>query len=292
MAEVKITGVHPLADLFPMMSDSELQVLAADIKANGQQEKGKVTPDGLLAEGRNRRAACKIAGIEFEYEVANGNVGDMIVSGNIMRRHLTKGQIAMLAVLAETGAVLPDSVSETQAGGGLGDRMDYDYQAQAHRRVESLVSAQVIKVASNIIRWAPDHARTILESGHGWKEAQEIAVERARDANSEARRREVLATEEPDLLAQVDEKGGITLDEAWRLRESRIRQERETQTRLTGYLVERVQPLLGKSDPTDLVTNYNSDFAARKIGVAEIDQAIEYLKAIRAEFKRQKKGEE
>jgi ParB-like chromosome segregation protein Spo0J len=56
--------VHPIADLFPMMTDEELANLAADIKANGLIHPLVVDKNGLLIDGRNRDKACQLAGIE------------------------------------------------------------------------------------------------------------------------------------------------------------------------------------------------------------------------------------
>ena len=85
-------SVHPAADLFPMLSDTELADLAKDIK-----EHGLVHPvvmfKGVLLDGRNRLAACKIAEVEptfIEYD------GDdpiaFVVSVNILRRQLNPSQ--------------------------------------------------------------------------------------------------------------------------------------------------------------------------------------------------------
>ena len=52
---------HPLAECFPMLSDSELQELADDIKANGLRQKIMMHESQIL-DGRNRYAACRIAG--------------------------------------------------------------------------------------------------------------------------------------------------------------------------------------------------------------------------------------
>ena len=92
---------HPVANLFPMMSDSELKELSNDIKANGQREP-IIEWNGQIVDGRNRLKACQMAGIipdtlrrpfEDEAEVAR-----YICSLNIHRRHLTTSQRAMIAV--------------------------------------------------------------------------------------------------------------------------------------------------------------------------------------------------
>jgi ParB-like chromosome segregation protein Spo0J len=51
---------HPLANLFPMMSDAELDLLADDIVAHGQAETIKLHR-GMVLDGRNRYTACRAA---------------------------------------------------------------------------------------------------------------------------------------------------------------------------------------------------------------------------------------
>jgi ParB-like chromosome segregation protein Spo0J len=57
--------VHPVADVFPMMSDAELRVLGEDIKANGLQTTIVFDGSRLLA-GRNRLEAMERAGVELK----------------------------------------------------------------------------------------------------------------------------------------------------------------------------------------------------------------------------------
>jgi hypothetical protein len=292
MAAIKIKQVHPLADLFPMLSKPELEALASDIKANGLRDPIKVTADGTLVEGRNRLAACKLVGVEPRFETVNGDAGDLIISANIFRRNMTKGQIAVLAVVAEQGIDLPGKASALSAKHpSRSARRNYDYVAQTHKRVANLVSNRVIGEAVDIVEWAPELAEGILESGSGWVEARETAAERKRAARSEESRRKILAEDSPDLLAQVDDEGGITFAEAWKIRDQRIADERATVTRLNNYLVMALRPLLDKTDAGIVETvDYYDPEVANEFGVAEIDEAIEYLRALRAEFKRQKKG--
>jgi hypothetical protein len=88
--------VHPIADLFPMMTDEELANLAADIKANGLIHPIVVDKDGLVIDGRNRARACEIAGIEPATVLFEGDdFRAYIVASNIARRHMSKGQQAM-----------------------------------------------------------------------------------------------------------------------------------------------------------------------------------------------------
>ena len=87
--------VHPAAEIFPMLSEEELTELAEDIKANGLLHP-LIVKDGVLVDGRNRREACRRAGVEPRVEELNGTDPiAYILATNVNRRHLTKGQRAM-----------------------------------------------------------------------------------------------------------------------------------------------------------------------------------------------------
>jgi hypothetical protein len=103
-------AVHPAADMFPMMSDAELDVLAADIKKNGLAHKVTLwgprcseienIKDFQLLDGRNRLEAMERAGIQvdldrhFEFYFTDMKIDpyEYVVSANIHRRHLTAEQ--------------------------------------------------------------------------------------------------------------------------------------------------------------------------------------------------------
>jgi ParB-like chromosome segregation protein Spo0J len=56
---------HPVTDLFPTLPDEELKDLAADIA-----ERGLLHP--IVLDGRNRYAACQLAGVERSSPVTTG----------------------------------------------------------------------------------------------------------------------------------------------------------------------------------------------------------------------------
>jgi hypothetical protein len=65
--------VHPCADVFPMMTDEELDKLAEDIKANGLKDPVDFVGDELV-DGRNRmeameRGACLISCRSSDYQM-------------------------------------------------------------------------------------------------------------------------------------------------------------------------------------------------------------------------------
>jgi hypothetical protein len=114
-----VLPIHPAAELFPRMSESELRELGEDIKANGLQA-SIVLHKGKLLDGRNRLDAMELVGIKFGF-VGRGGIlrylksddpaltsqcgrlalliddygGDpyaFVLSANIHRRHLTAEQ--------------------------------------------------------------------------------------------------------------------------------------------------------------------------------------------------------
>lgn len=90
---------HPVADLFPLMPDPELEALSRDIEANGLREPIWLHPDGRIIDGRNRYRACMLVGVEPDTRTWDGDVDlvAFVVSLNLHRRHLSEGQRAMIA---------------------------------------------------------------------------------------------------------------------------------------------------------------------------------------------------
>ena len=94
------TEVHPLAARFPVLPDDDLASLAEDIKTNGLLHPLVIDEKGTLIDGRMRLDACNKAGVEPRYEQLNGHDAvSLIWSNNGKRRHMTKGQMAMIAAM-------------------------------------------------------------------------------------------------------------------------------------------------------------------------------------------------
>jgi ParB-like chromosome segregation protein Spo0J len=92
---------HPIADVWPMMDEAKIAELADDIRKNGQ-----LIPvwlyDGKILDGRNRWAACKIAGVEPKTKEYTGDEPTAFaVSLNDRRRHMNKGSLAAVAAELE-----------------------------------------------------------------------------------------------------------------------------------------------------------------------------------------------
>lgn len=97
---------HELANLFPLLGDDQLNRLASDIKTKGQQFAIVLDQHGRLVDGRNRLAACKLAGVEpltvTRHFASDLEVLDFIVSANDIRRHLNETQRGMIAAKIAT----------------------------------------------------------------------------------------------------------------------------------------------------------------------------------------------
>jgi ParB-like chromosome segregation protein Spo0J len=155
--------VHPVAEFFPMMTDGELADLAADIKANGQLHPIIVDNDDAVIDGRNRLRACEIAGVEPQFEKANGaDLLRLVISLNAKRRDLTASKRAVAAAEAwayaeEAGRVLTGKGgdrSKAQSGHCIKDPRNffadqfgvgknYVEQARALKRGDPLAFAAV-----------------------------------------------------------------------------------------------------------------------------------------------------
>jgi ParB-like chromosome segregation protein Spo0J len=103
MNGLKVMKVHPVAKMFPTLPAKEMKELRADIETNGIRvpiivNKAKDT----ILDGRNRymiASELKLGNGKVPFEVFEGTEEDipgMIVSRNILRRHLSDDQRIML----------------------------------------------------------------------------------------------------------------------------------------------------------------------------------------------------
>ena len=152
---------HPFAKLFPMLPDDRLQELADDIAAHGQQQPIVIDDEERILDGRNRAAACLLAGVQPICEPFVGSERqklDLVVSLNIHRRHLTESQRAMIAA----------KVSETDTSGGAakGNRhaskgKTTSQICEVESRVTSTAAAEALAVSPRSV----SSARKVNEKG-------------------------------------------------------------------------------------------------------------------------------
>jgi hypothetical protein len=93
---------HPLANIVPLLTGEKFQGLVENVRANGLREE-IVVHDDLILDGRNRYRACIEAGVELRFRTFGDRASDgddpraFVISLNIMRRHLSESQRAMIA---------------------------------------------------------------------------------------------------------------------------------------------------------------------------------------------------
>jgi N6-adenosine-specific RNA methylase IME4 len=113
---------HPLANIFPMMTDEEVNDLGDDMLERGQREPIWKYEDKIL-DGRNRYNACLLKGIEPRFtEYRGSDPLGFVISLNLKRRHLSESQRAMVAAKlatmkqgARTDLASIDAMSDKQA---------------------------------------------------------------------------------------------------------------------------------------------------------------------------------
>lgn len=124
--------IHPIANLFPEMSEFQFEELKKDIKQHGLKMP-ILTYGGKVVDGRHRLRACTVLGIEAKYaelEAANDKSAEQsVISINLQRRHLTDGQRAIFAArltnsLLGTNQHTAGAVSQKQVAEELGISVD------------------------------------------------------------------------------------------------------------------------------------------------------------------------
>lgn len=221
---------HPVADLFPMLADDELGELAADITERGLLQPIILDAEGRILDGRNRLAACHLAGLEPRFETYDGDDPDgYALAVNIARRHLTKGQQAMIAArfqvtrnlslrktaktadlnrerVRQAAAVLdhaPDLADSVVSGATSLDAA-YD-TARDRKRVAETTEAQMLKLRYD----APDLADLVTEERMSLADA--LAAQRERDRKQAEDRRDAraLLRRAVDLIAPESASNGF-----------------------------------------------------------------------------------
>lgn len=192
--------VHPVADLFPMLPDDELRDLAEDIKIRGQLQPIALDKDGAILDGRNRFAACNLAGIEPQFVTYEGDDPDgYALAVNISRRHMTKGQQAIVVARA---------LRDRKAKNLESKKRDSGMVAKACG-----ISAAALSQANMIIEYVDSEGDRILAGTQFFDPAYKLAVEKKKELQAEADELAALRAEAPDLADRVHDQE-ITFEDA------------------------------------------------------------------------------
>ena len=184
---------HPLANIFPLMTERELSRLADDIAVNGQLDPID-TYQGRILDGRSRFLACRKIVKEPRLRQWEGNAGApgeggdplaYVIARNLHRRHLGESQRAIVAARLATLA--------------LGQHPYHSGEGSAQVVAAQRSGDTPIGVSQNETRCAATVAQAAQLLNVG-----EMTVSRAR---------RVLAHGDPSLLAAVEE-GIVSINDA------------------------------------------------------------------------------
>jgi hypothetical protein len=172
--------VHPVCDMFPLMTRLELEALADDITAHGLMNP-VVVHHSQLVDGRNRLIACREAGVTpatVEWrDIYKGDepLSRWIWSMNAERRHLTEdqyiqAQVAICAYEETEAAKLRMSVGGKAAGNhrpkGVTERSQPKKREPAVRTkiAKQLgVSERKVQQAMTVQKKTPELAKEVIQ---------------------------------------------------------------------------------------------------------------------------------
>jgi ParB-like chromosome segregation protein Spo0J len=198
-------NAHPVADLFPMMADDELDELATDIQERGLLHPVVLDHEGRVLDGRNRLVACERVGIEPTFETYDGeDPGGYALAVNMARRNMRPSQRYIVIEQARRLTKTPKSGFERSGS----------------------LDANRLSEAAVVLDFAPDLARVVVGGGMSLDTAATEARERKRRAAELESKKERLRQSAPDLAEHVGD-GRLDLDEALAALNSRQAKARE-----------------------------------------------------------------
>jgi ParB-like nuclease domain len=201
--------VHPAADLFPMMSEDELADLAARIAENGQRQP-IMLQNGVLIDGRNRLAACRLANVTPIFaELPADKDALAYIADSDARRNVTMGQLAMV-----TAFRYPEALNVGRAGNKNG-------------KATLPFSKMRLSQARAVLHHSRSLAEAVLKGIKPLDAALTLMRQEQQAENSDEARLARLQKSAPDLAEQVNEER-LKLNEA-----IAALTERETQLRIT-----------------------------------------------------------
>jgi protein gp37 len=218
----EITGIHPAADLFPMVEGDEFRELCADIKERGLAQPITIWTDGSLLDGRNRLLACYETHQEVVLDRYEGtDPVQFSLSANLHRRHLSEGQRAVVGL--KVRELLSPAAKERQR--------------------EAVIESNKLRAADPV---SADRRSMDLPQESTPAEARKVAAQAAKAVGASTRSVEKAARVErsaPDLLPQV-QAGTMALDKA----------HKEAQQRERQQAASRPQPEMPKVDEKQTIT--------------------------------------
>ena len=153
---------HEIANIFPLISEQELENLSKDIKQNGLLNK-IILFEGKILDGRNRLKACEIAKITPEFDIYKGDAPlNFVISLNLHRRHLNESQRGMIAAKLANMDVGGDGSNQYTKSNPANLPLSTISQSEAAKLLN--ISERTLRDAKVIINTSPEEVPNV-ESG-------------------------------------------------------------------------------------------------------------------------------
>jgi ParB-like chromosome segregation protein Spo0J len=175
---------HKFANVFPMLSDTELADMAADIKCRGLLNP-IITLDGEILDGRNRLRACELAEVKPSFVEYSGTdpLAD-VLSWNLHRRQLDQSQRASVALTVKP--LFEEQARQRQVEGGKNKDVANLPQAEKGRSRDH--AAEVCGVSPRLVQSAQyvrDHDPEAFEEVKAGTLTVNAAVQQIKQAAQE-----------------------------------------------------------------------------------------------------------
>ena len=181
--------IHPIANIFPPMSEAEFSSLKDDIQQFGQREPIWLF-EGKVIDGRHRMRACVELSRQPQTRVYDGfDAVAFVVSLNLHRRHLSESQRGMVAAkLANMPSHRPDNNSA-------------NLQTSQSKAAELLnVSTRTVAAATKVKDEGAEELVAAVEQGRVSVSAAATIAEAPKD-----QQREIVAKGEKEILQAAKE---------------------------------------------------------------------------------------
>ena len=288
---------HPLANIFPLIEDAELDALGEDIKNHGLREPVTMF-EGKLLDGRNRWCACEAAGMKIpgnmirQFDPAvDGEPLDWILSKNLRRRHLNESQRAMVAAnianlpahrpaTTDKSANLPTSQNDAAKMLNVGARSVRSavaVRAKAEPEMKAAVEQGHLTVsfAAKVTKLSADEQRDIAAKAKAGEvnAARRVAKQKARKKETKLVAKQAALPNKKDgaILADVDirkeqigksEQPTASLNENARAEAERLARTL-SRSKLATMVVQLQQKLKAERDKNDALSHENLELQSK-----------------------------
>lgn len=177
--------VHPLAALFPMLSGEDYLKFKADIQKHGLLEPIITEGDGnVVIDGRNRLRACEELGIPPRLthfsQLGKNNLAltpeEYIWSHNVLRRHLTDDQRAMLVVQFSEATESAKAKLRMTSGKPCGESATGSAGTRKELAKQARVSTHKVRQAQTVAKRKPELGEQVREGKMSLKESAKQAT--------------------------------------------------------------------------------------------------------------------